>query len=82
MSRRAGWKVSSHDRKMRDRERRAAEGNPLFWMTDAWVERRCDVTARGYLECSLPAGHDGEHRAHVSHDLARAYTVIDGSEET
>lgn len=27
--------------------------------------------------CTLPAGHDGVHRAHVSHDLARAYTVID-----
>lgn len=37
---------------------------------------RCPIT-QGQYECSLDAGHDGEHRGHVSHDRTRAYVVID-----
>jgi hypothetical protein len=29
-----------------------------------------------YYHCSLEAGHDGIHRAHVSDDLTRAYVVM------
>ena len=37
---------------------------------------RCPVTFEDWAECSLPAGHDGEHRGFVSHDLTNAYVVI------
>ena len=37
----------------------------------------CLVTdTTGFYQCSLNLGHDGDHRAHVSDDLTRAYVII------
>ncbi len=47
----------------------------LFEMIPESDDLRCPVE-RDEFGCSLPAGHDGVHRAHVSHDLSRAYTPI------
>ena len=43
---------------------------------------RCPVTFEHWAECSLEAGHDGEHRGYVSHDLSRAYVVIPDPDHT
>lgn len=48
----------------------------LFELVDQSSEIRCYVE-RDEFGCSLAAGHDGVHRGHVSHDLSRAYVVID-----
>lgn len=53
-----------------------ALGMPALFDQTESGELRCPVTA-GYAECSLDAGHEGEHRGHVSHDRSRAYVVID-----
>ena len=48
----------------------------LFELAPGTAGIRCPVTFEHWAECSLEAGHDGEHRGYVSHDLSRAYVVI------